>query len=96
MNYYKCRSCAKEFLVKRDFCPSCYSQDIEQVDLKSGVVIYSVKLIATPENFPDQYYLVIAKFSNFSFFCRSENSLLSGTKITILDDGNGPVCSPSI
>jgi hypothetical protein len=67
---------------------------MDRIDFKGGNVIYSVKLIATPENFPDQYYLVMGKFSNFYFFCRSDNFLEPGTEIAVDDTGNGPVCSP--
>lgn len=95
MEYHKCKTCGKEFLVNRDFCPSCYSKDIDKLTFNTGVVKYSVKLIATPSGFPDEYYLVTAKFSNFLFFCRSPVPLEPGTQVNIEDD-NGPVCVSSI
>lgn len=95
MQYHKCKSCGKEFLVKRDFCPSCYSKGIEELQFSTGLVIYSVKLIATPSGFPDEYYLITAKFSDFLFFCRSAVPLTPGTQVNIEDD-NGPVCASSI
>lgn len=96
MQYNKCRSCKGEFLVKRDFCPFCRSSDFDQPDLNGGVVLYSVKLVATPEGFPNEYYVVMCKFSNVVFFCRSENYLEPGSEITIMEDQNGPVCTSSI
>jgi hypothetical protein len=84
-----------EFLVKRDFCPSCYSQDIEDSNFNNGSVIHSVKLIATPAGFPDEYYVIMARHSKIIFFCRSPISLNKGTEIVVRDNGDGPVCSPS-
>lgn len=95
MEYHKCGSCGKEFLVKRDFCPSCYSQEIHDLDFNKGVVVHSVKLIATPAGFPDEYYLITGRFSDFLFFCRSDLHLNPGTEVNIKDDVDGPVCFPS-
>ena len=96
MDYHKCMSCGKEFLVKRDFCPSCHSTDIKDSNFNRGVVVHSVKLIATPAGFPDEYYVIMGRHSEILFFARSPVFLEPGTEITINDDEGGPVCFPTI
>jgi len=95
MIYYECQKCKKEFLVNRDFCPSCFSGDIKEKQFDHGTVVHSVKLSATPENFPEQYYVILGKFSNFNFFCRSPDFLETGTEVSIKEEDGKPVCYPS-
>lgn len=96
MKYYECSKCTKEFLVKRDFCPKCFSEEIIEKEFNRGAVVYSVKLIATPENFPDEYYVIMGKFSSLYFFCRSTNSIETGTEIEIKEEDGKSVCFPAI
>lgn len=93
MKFSVCNDCKARFLVPRNFCPECNSSDISERILDSGVVIYCVKLIATPEPFPDQYYLILAENSGLKFFCRSDNELEEGTPVKVQQTANGIVCT---
>lgn len=95
MNYFKCKHCNTTFLVKRDFCPSCFSKDIENLEAREGIVSHSIHLMATPEKFPDEYYLIVGKSSGIVFFCNSSVNIEPGEKVIIENGREGPTCNPS-
>lgn len=92
MKYSRCGKCGTGFLVSRTFCPKCSSQVLQEVEFENGKVIHSVRLIATPEPYPDEYYLVLAEHDGVRFFCRSDESLEADAEITVSDDDSGITC----
>lgn len=92
MKSYTCSNCGFSFLVRRDFCPECRSKVITEGNILGGTVIYSVKLTATPEPFPDQYYLLLVTDGNIRFFCRSEENIPEGGKVKLTESESGPCC----
>ncbi len=81
------------FVVRRDYCPKCHSKEIEEKEFSEAVVVRSVKLVSTPEPFPDEYYLIYAEFEKTGFFCRSTEELEPGTEISVREDEYGWTCS---
>ncbi len=92
MNSYSCSECGKRFLVLRDFCPDCHSTDIKVQELNTGTVLHCVELIATPEPYPDQYFLVLAENDGLKFFCRSSGAVEEGSRVTVEDTEEGIIC----
>lgn len=92
MKYSKCSKCNARFLVPRDFCPECNSKEITELSLKSGTVLHCVKLIATPEPYPEQYFLVLAEDAGLKFFCRSNEEVKEGTAINVEETEDGIIC----
>lgn len=93
MKLNKCTACGTTFLVKRLYCPKCHSDKVEEVQITDAVVVRSLELIATPEPFPDAYYLVYAEHHGTGFFCRSEKELTKGAPIAVSEDEYGWICS---
>lgn len=93
MNYSHCGNCGSRFLIPRIFCPECNSTAIATSEITSGTVIHCVKLIATPEPYPDEYYTIYAEYEGVKFFCRSSEELTPGTKVQVEDTESGIVCS---
>ena len=92
MNINRCRSCGTKFLVARSICPRCGKEDFEHVPARSGIVLESVELIATPDPYPDKYYLVLLDVDDVRVFCRSQEKLREGSQADIQDDELGPIC----
>lgn len=88
----RCTGCGETFLVKRAFCPECHSSKIEEFEVGEATVVISLKLVATPEPYPDEYFLVFAEHNGTGFFCRSEENLKAGSKIRITSDEDGLIC----
>ena len=96
MQVNRCNSCGTQFLVTRIACPDCSGSDMTRIDVNGGNVIESVELIATPEPFPDRYSIVYFEADGgVRGFCRSEEKLAPGDRISISEDANGPVCRKS-
>lgn len=91
----RCKACGETFLVKRAFCPKCHSSKVEEFEVGEATVISSLKLVATPEPFPDEYFLVFAEYKGTGFFCRSEEDLKVGSKIRF-DSGTDELICHSI
>lgn len=92
MKINSCRNCGTRFLVARSICPNCGKEDFESIPVKNGTVLESVELIASPEPFPDRYYLVLLDVDGTRVFCRSEEKLKEGSEVKITEDNMGPVC----
>ncbi|MEM0156908.1 MAG: zinc ribbon domain-containing protein [Thermoplasmataceae archaeon] len=92
MNINRCRNCGTRFLVARSVCPKCGKEDFEHVPAASGTVLESVELIATPDPYPDRYYLVLLDVDDVKVFCRSQEKLKEGSMAEIRDDDLGPTC----
>ncbi len=93
MNINRCRNCGTRFLVARSICPKCGKENFEQVPAASGIVLESVELIATPDPYPDRYYLVLLDVDDVKAFCRSQEKLREGSTVYIRDDDLGPICT---
>ena len=93
MEFQVCRKCGEKFLVKRDFCPRCFSTDIGTSPIKYGKAIESVRLIAGPEGFPDEYFVVYVSCDGVGVFCRSDTYIPPGSEVSVSDDNLGPVCT---
>ncbi len=95
MKYMECNDCGAVSLVQRDFCPKCRSENLDRKKLTGGRVIYSVKLVATPEPYPQEYFLVLAESGRLKFYCRSDEELGEGEVISLTDSENGVIGSRS-
>ncbi len=96
MNINLCKHCGKKFVVKRAICPNCGNEDIEQITVSKGKVVESVDLIASPDPFPEKYSIILVESTEgVRLFCRSQESIPSGTEVEISVDALGPVCKQS-
>lgn len=95
MKYYECSECGDRFLVRRIICPSCKSNAVTEKEFNTGKVLECVKLIATPEPYPAEYFLILAEYSGIKFFCRSELEIQSGAEIEVHDNEDGITCDLS-
>ena len=92
MNIMECENCGMKFLVSRSICPRCGKEDFDHFPVQNGVVLESVELIATPDPYPDKYYLVLLLVDGVKIFCRSQEKLKEGTRVGVKDDDLGPIC----
>lgn len=93
MDFYHCSGCGIEFIYRRGLCPNCHSREFVTAMVSEGIVLESVRLIATPDPFPDQYSIIMFKTSGGARgFCRTSEELDAGTEITLEEDEFGPVC----
>lgn len=92
----RCRKCSETFLVPRARCPRCLGEEFSDVTVKDAVVSECLEIIATPEPYPEKYFLILAKTDGgVTVFCRSDQKIGEGSAVIIDDSELGPVCSRS-
>ncbi len=92
MDFSKCAGCGAETLFPVAFCHSCGSDTFISVAHKEGTVIDAVKVTATPETYPDEYFIVLFASGTARGFCRADSELKRGEQIIIESDALGPRC----
>ena len=96
MEFQKCSKCSSEFAFGRAVCPRCGSKEFSMANVTGAVALDSVKLIATPEPFPDGYSVVLFQAeSGAKGFCRTNSEIRKGDRLKIGMDEYGPVCVPA-
>lgn len=93
MDFYKCSNCSAEFVSRRAICPNCSSTDWLTIEERVAVALDSVKLIATPSPFPDEYAVVLFKTENGGKgFCRTRDAVMAGDRVLLDSDEYGTIC----
>ncbi len=92
MRISRCRKCKTRFLVGRFFCPSCKSDDLEMLRVDEARVIETVRLMAIPEPFPEDYSIAMVDADGILFFTRTYEYLQKGDAVKITEDELGPIC----
>ncbi len=93
MKLMKCTSCGEAFLVPRVRCPKCLGENFTEIDVSEGIVSDCIEIMATPDPYPERYFLVMAKTEGgVAVFCRSDIELGKGSTVAIEDSDLGPVC----
>ena len=95
MEFNKCLKCSQEYMFKRAVCSKCGSDRFTTINVETATVIDSVHLIATPEQLPDEYNVVLFLTpGGGKGFCRSSMALKSGDTVHLRQDEVGSVCEP--
>ncbi len=88
-----CSHCNMDFPQSMVRCPRCNSELMDR-DVTEGRCVLSVQLNATPDNFPESYWIVMFSTEHKGRgFCRSRNEIPMGKKIVLSEDQYGQTCS---